>query len=138
MQMLERSLMATRPRHFEYRAGLMAILGISAGHLAYAAPFCIRNQVLTPQCMYYDAYQCEQEAKRQGAECSPNASELRLKPGVGPYCVVTSARTSNCAFADRDACVREAERQNGACSRVDKGQAGAMHVPDPYSSVNGQ
>jgi hypothetical protein len=103
---------------------------------AVAAPFCITSQILPPQCIYYDAQQCRQEAQRQGATCATNATELRLTDGPGQFCVVTSGHYSVCAYLDRPSCEAEAIRQHGACA------ASTNHVavgaPDPYSTVNGQ
>src|SRR3954454_7168876 len=75
---------------------------------AEAAPFCIRSQVLPPQCIYQDAQQCDREAQRQGAVCSINPAELRVTPGNGRFCVVTSSRISNCSYGDRTTCDRAA------------------------------
>jgi hypothetical protein len=103
---------------------------------AVAAPFCMRNQVMTPQCIYYDAGECEREARRQNGYCDVNPAELRVTTGTGQYCVVTSGRASLCAYFDRDTCSRDADRQNGVCTSATK--IAPARTPDPYSEVNGQ
>jgi hypothetical protein len=117
-------------------ASRLAALAVLFIQPALAAPFCITSQVLPPQCIYYDARQCNQEAQRQGATCATNPTELRLTDGPGQFCVVTSGRFSVCAYLDRPTCEQEARRQNGTCA------ASSRHVavgsPDPYSTVNGQ
>jgi hypothetical protein len=115
------------------RAAALAVLLSSP---ALAAPFCIKSQVLPPQCIYYDAQQCSKEALRQNAVCSTNPAELTLAPGNGKYCVVTSSRVSVCAYADRTTCARDAALQQGTCTDAPATAAGAG-VPDPYSTVNG-
>jgi hypothetical protein len=113
-----------------------AALAVLLSPPALAAPFCIKSQVLPPQCIYVDARQCDREAQRQGAVCSVNPAELALTPGNGKYCVVTSSRISVCAYADRATCARDAALQQGTCTDAPPRIAGAG-VPDPYSSVNG-
>jgi hypothetical protein len=102
---------------------------------AAAAPFCLTNQVMQPQCLYYDAQECAREATRQNAVCAANPLELRLSPNVGQYCVVTSSRASNCSYADRQTCDREATQQRGTCVIAPTRQA--VGAPDPYSALNG-
>jgi hypothetical protein len=90
----------------KHRVLAIALLAGLPAAGAEAAPFCIRSQVLPPQCIYQDAQQCDREAQRQGAVCSTNPAELRLTPGWGKYCVVTSSRTSDCSYGDRTTCAR--------------------------------
>jgi hypothetical protein len=103
---------------------------------AAAAPFCMSNQVLKPQCIYFDAQECARDAARQNATCSTNPSELPLTANVGQYCVVVSSRISKCTYFDRQTCDREATQLHGTCTiaptRIGSG------TPDPYSAINGQ
>jgi hypothetical protein len=103
---------------------------------ALAAPFCITNQMLAPQCIYWDAAECQRDASRQAAVCSVNPSEVHLQPGSGQYCVVTSDRVSLCVYADRGSCAQEAARQHGTCT--DAVEVAPSRAPDPYAVVNGQ
>lgn len=112
----------------------LAGLALTFSPAALAAPFCLKSQIIPPQCIYYDARQCNQEAQRQGAVCSANPAEMKLTRGAGQYCVITSARTSVCAYADRGTCDRDATSQHGTCTDS-PGQKGGL--PDPYSAVNG-
>jgi hypothetical protein len=114
----------------------LAALAVLFVHPAAAAPFCITSQVLPPQCIYYDASQCSQEARRQSATCSVNPSELRLTDGPGQFCVVTSGRFSVWNDVDRPTCEQEASRQHGTCAASTKHVA--VGAPDPFSNVNGQ
>lgn len=102
---------------------------------ALAAPFCIRNQVIPPQCLYYDPQQCQHEAQRQNAECVVNPTEMQLTAGYGKYCVVTSGGVSNCNYTDQNTCIRVANQQSGACTLAPTDQP--FQAPDPYSPVNG-
>jgi hypothetical protein len=115
---------------------VVLLAGLAAPIGAMAAPFCLRNQMLAPQCIYYDAAECQRDAQRQGAVCSVNPSEFTLLAGSGQYCVVTSTRASLCVYADRNTCAAEAARQHGAC--MDAIPAGRPAAPDPYSAVNGR
>jgi hypothetical protein len=103
---------------------------------AAAAPFCISNQLIKNQCIYYDAEQCAREAARQNATCEANPAELPLSRNVGQYCVVTSGRISNCTYFDRQTCDRDATRLHATCTsaptRIGTG------APDPYSATNGR
>jgi hypothetical protein len=111
-----------------------ALLGSAAP--ALAAPFCIQSQSLPPQCMYYDAAECQNDAARQGGVCSANAAELTLQPGIGQYCLVTSGGASLCIYPDRGSCMADAARQHGACTAAPNAAPGSK-APDPYSSVGG-
>ena len=114
---------------------LAAMAGGMAPHMALAAPFCLTNQVLPPQCIYYDAADCQRDARQQNSACVNNPQEFRLSRGGGQYCVITSSQTSVCAYGDRGTCAQEAARQHGTC--VDAPRPGAVGVPDPYSPING-
>jgi hypothetical protein len=120
-------------KHHVLAIGLL--VGLPAAG-AEAAPFCIRSQVLPPQCIYQDAQQCDRDAQRQGAVCSANPAELTLTPGNGKYCVVTSSRISICAYGDRTTCSRAAASLQGTCTDAPPSVGGAG-VPDPYSATNG-
>ena len=114
----------------------LAALALLVVPSAMAAPFCLTGQVLPPQCIYYDARQCERDAQRQGEVCSANPAEVTLSQGAGLYCVVTSGRVSVCAYTDRGTCAREATQQNGICTGA-PAKSGGVGAPDPYSPING-
>lgn len=118
------------------RAVLVLAVAAPASAPAVAAPFCIQNQVIAPQCIYYDAQQCQRDAAKQNAECAANPSELHLTRGNGQYCVVTSGQVALCNFTDLGVCTREANQQNGAC--VPSPQRVSIGSPDPYSTTQGQ
>jgi hypothetical protein len=114
--------------------GWAVILAGTAGP-ALAAPFCIENQSLPPQCNYYDAAQCQSDAARQGGVCSANPQQLSLQPGIGQYCLATSSGVSSCIYPDRGSCMAEAARQNAACTEAPNIAPG--RAPDPYAAVGG-
>jgi hypothetical protein len=119
-----------RTAHF----GWAVILAGTAGP-AFAAPFCIENQSMPPQCNYYDASECQYDAVRQGGVCSANPGELTLQAGIGQYCVTTSYGASACVYPDRGSCMAEAARQHAACTAAPNVAPGKS--PDPYSAVGG-
>jgi hypothetical protein len=86
--------------------------------------------------MYYDARDCEREAKRQNMYCSANPKELKVQTGTGQYCLVTSVGTSLCVYPDRNTCSNDATRQHGICTDAIK--IAPARTPDPYSAINGQ
>jgi len=105
------------------------------GTPAFAAPYCIQNQSLPPQCNYFDPSQCQRDAARQGGVCSANAQQFTMQRGIGQYCVVTSGGASNCSYVDRGTCNTEAEREQGAC--MEAPVIAPAKAPDPYSAING-
>lgn len=111
------------------------ILGLAAPIGAQAAPFCVRNEMLAPQCIYYDASECQRDAQQQGGVCSVNPSEFPVQAGTGQYCLVTSTRASLCVYTDRNTCTVDALRQHGACT--DTAPIAPSRAPDPYAA-NGQ
>ena len=102
---------------------------------AAAAPFCVTNQAVPPQCIYHDAAICARDARQQGGTCATNPKEFKLAAGAGQYCVITTSQISLCEFADRNTCAQEATRQHGTC--IDAPQRRAFGTPDPYSPING-
>lgn len=125
-----------RPLAHAFRvAALVVAAGGGIGQPASAAPFCLRSQVISPQCIYYDAQQCQRDAQRQNGECAANPSELRLTQGSGEYCVVTSTQASSCVYADQPSCTVEAVGHKGVCVPASTRPA---RQPDPFSGVNGQ
>lgn len=116
-------------------AALAALAGGLLSHPAAAAPFCIQNQVMAPQCIYYDALECDHEAQKQNATCASNPKEFKLAAGAGQFCVITTSQISLCAYADRQTCSIDAARQHGTC--VAAPQTAAVRAPDPYSPTNG-
>jgi hypothetical protein len=116
------------------RFGWAAVLAGTASQ-ALAAPFCLQSQAIPPQCNYYDAAECQNDAARQGGVCSANPSELRLQPGIGQYCLATSYGVALCVYPDRGSCMVEAARQHAACTQAPNVAPG--REPDPYSAVGG-
>jgi hypothetical protein len=114
----------------------LAALAVLVAQPVMAAPFCLSTQVVPPQCIYYDARECNQEAQRQGGYCGTNPTELRLTDGPGQFCVVTSGHFSVCAYVDRPSCEQEAARQHGTCAVSTRHVA--VGSPDPFSTVNGR
>jgi hypothetical protein len=92
--------------------------------------------MIPPQCIYYDAAECQRDAQRQNAVCSVNPDEIRLSAGPGQYCVVTAGGVAQCIYTDRDSCTAEASRQHGTCAEAP--QTAPSRAPDPYADVNGQ
>ena len=118
---------------------IVALIFAAAGPLsvvAGAAPFCIRNQIIPPQCIYDDAEACQREASRQNAECAANPAELALSAAHGEYCVVTGSRAAVCVYADWQSCAVEAARQHGACTQALPDELARQ--PNPYSPGNGR
>lgn len=103
---------------------------------AFAAPFCIRDQAMTPQCIYADPASCEKEAQRLNAVCTINPREVTLPRGVGRYCMVTSALAALCMYTDRESCSLDAARHKGVCT--DKPGIVPTGAPDPYSPTGGR
>ena len=112
-----------------------AIIVAATAPPALAAPFCIQSQALPPQCNYYDASECQNDAIRQGGVCSANPQELTLQSGIGQYCLTTSDGVSLCVYPDRGTCMADAARQHGACVAAPNVAPGRS--PDPYSAVGG-
>jgi hypothetical protein len=111
------------------------VLGLLIGpSIALGAPFCMTNLSVPPQCMYYDAHQCQTQAARQGMYCVPNPNETRPGVGSGQYCLITAPGVSFCNYVDRDTCATEAARQHGVCYHD---EARATGAPDPYSYYGG-
>ena len=103
---------------------------------AHAAPFCLSNQSVPPQCIYTDPASCERESARQGGVCVANPAEVHLSSGVGQYCLVTATQASFCVYSDRSTCANDALRQGGAC--VYAPGVAPSRAPDPYASVGGR
>lgn len=118
------------------RAAVLLMASLGGASVASAAPFCMRNQIIAPQCIYYDAIQCQRDAQRQGAVCDVNPQEYHLLAGSGEYCVVTSSGASSCVYQDRPSCAAEAVRQQGMCAAATPSRP--ARIPDPYSALNGQ
>ena len=73
-----------------WAASLLLGLGLTAA--AQAAPFCLTNEMIPPQCIYYDAQSCQQEAQRQRGRLPVQQRLSRLRPPVLP----PQTRTSSC------------------------------------------
>jgi hypothetical protein len=117
------------------RSGLATAL-VLAANPAIAAPFCLQTQSVPPQCIYYDAHECQLEANRQGGTCSVSTQEqAMLRPGEGQYCMVTSGGASVCAYPDIQSCDAAARSQNATC--VEAPNVAPAKAPNPYSAVGG-
>ncbi len=116
------------------RFGWALILSGAAGQ-AFAAPFCLQSQTIPPQCMYYDAAECQTDAARQNGVCSANPQEFTLQPNIGQYCLATSYGVAFCVYPDRATCMADAVRQHAACTAAPNVAPGKS--PDPYSAVGG-
>jgi hypothetical protein len=103
---------------------------------AWAAPFCLRNAAVPPQCIYYDPDQCQKESIKQGGWCEPNASETRIAHGTGHYCVVVAQAAAICAYLSRESCTAEATRLHGVCYH-DEAPGVGTGAPDPYAAFSG-
>ena len=101
---------------------------------ALAAPFCLANLAVPPQCIYYDANLCRSDATKQGGWCAPNPDQTYAGTGSGKYCVVTSQGAAVCAYLDRDTCDLQATHQHGVCYHD---EAKATGAPDPYAYSGG-
>ena len=107
-------------------AGALLVVGCGG---AAAAPFCVTNDAVPPQCLYVDASSCQTEANRQGGWCVANPAEMQTPPGPGGFCVSTGAGATQCTYVDRGSCLMDAQRMHGACVEANAGLAG---TPDPF------
>jgi hypothetical protein len=119
------------------RTAMVGWVVVAAGTAcpALAAPFCIENQSMPPQCNYYDASECQNDAARQGGVCSANPQQLNLQSGIGQFCVTTSYGASSCVYPDRGSCMAEAAREHASCTAAPNVAPGK--APDPYSAIGG-
>jgi len=95
----------------------------------HAAPFCVSQQGLNPECIYTDAIECRKRAAQMNGLCYANPAELNLQPGIGKYCVVYSDHTSSCIYTDRTSCDNDAVRNGGLCVEAPNSNV----QQDPYS-----
>jgi hypothetical protein len=123
-------------KHLAWITGSLTLAACLTPGAAHAAPFCIQNQILQPQCIYYDPRECQAEANRQNATCAPNVAEARLSRAHGDYCVVTSTGIPLCVYADYQTCSTAAAQQRGACVQAQPNIPAQQ--PNPYSAINGQ
>jgi hypothetical protein len=122
-------------RHIALKTPLAVLLAGIVVQPALAASYCLRNQVIPPQCIYDDPQQCQREAQRQNAECEANPRDVRYSGGFGKYCVVTAGGVADCNYTDYTTCSREAVRKGGACTVSPTRQP--LQGPNPYSPVEG-
>lgn len=111
--------------------GATVFAGLVMSGAALAAPFCLQNQGMTPQCIYYDPAICQRDAQKQNAECGVNPRESKPMNGSGQYCLVMSGGISFCEYQDYDSCQAEARRRNAACTGAPT--RNPSRPPDPYS-----
>jgi hypothetical protein len=100
---------------------------------AIGAPFCVRTQVVPPQCIYFDAAECNNRAREMGGWCSANQSELPVSIALGHYCLITSGRASACIYLDLGSCDVEARHQQGVC--VPAPNRPESPAADPYRDI---
>jgi hypothetical protein len=115
-------------------AALVVFAGLASP--GRAAPWCVSNQMIPPQCIYTDVNLCAQEARKQNGQCQPNPRERKLSAVNGQYCVVSPSGAPVCAYWDYATCSAAAGQNNGTCVQADPRQAPLQ--PNPYSAVNGQ
>lgn len=122
-------------RHIALKTHLAILLAGIVVQPAFAATYCLRNQVLPPQCIYDDPQQCQREAARQNAQCEANPRDIRVISGFGKYCVVTAGGVADCSYTDFGSCSHEATRKGGACTVSQTPQP--LQGPNPYSPSEG-
>jgi len=99
---------------------------------ALAAPFCVENTGLPPQCLYVDPGQCQAEADRINGRCTANAESFTVPQGQSAFCVVESGNAISCVYADLATCRQESARRHGACLAAPPPPA--LHTaPDPFA-----
>jgi hypothetical protein len=102
---------------------------------ALAAPFCVYNEAIPYQCIYYDAGSCNKRATQINGYCTVNTASVSLPPsGSGRWCLVTSSMASLCGYAAEGDCRRDASRQQAACIRAPRQPAPNAAV-DPYQDI---
>ena len=101
---------------------------------AGAAPFCVAQQGIPNQCLYFDPAECKLRAQQLGGNCAANPGEVATTNAstTSPYCI-TGPNYSSCKFIDRGACEAEAARMGVACVEGTTPPAGA--TPDPYRDL---
>jgi hypothetical protein len=107
--------------------------GLFLGSPASGAPFCVRTQVVSPQCLYFDASECAKRAREMGGWCSANEAELPVSIALGHYCLLTSDRASACIYLDLASCDVEAHHQGAVC--VPAPNRPESPAPDPYRDI---
>src|SRR4051812_37607188 len=101
-------------RPFTLVGAAVVILGSFLGtHSASAAPYCMTNAGLPPQCIYYDANLCRKDSEKQGEWCTVQAAAMKTASGSGQYCLALSQLHSIalCNYQSRESCDAEAARQ---------------------------
>jgi hypothetical protein len=100
---------------------------------ALAAPFCVRTESISPQCLYFDARECGTRAAQMGGTCVANPAEIHVSSTLGHYCLLTSGPVASCIYNDPGVCAAEAQHQHGACILApDRPESPA---PDPYRDI---
>lgn len=115
---------------------LLVVGAIMGPHVASAAPFCMILLGTGPQCIYYDAGQCQKDAAKQGATCAPNTeggAAQTSASGSGQYCLALSNGANLCHYYNYESCNADAAKQNGACWFDGTKAAG---VANPYAVSN--
>lgn len=114
---------------------LLVVGAIMGPHVAQAAPFCMSLLGAGPQCIYYDAGQCQRDSAKQGATCitNPEGRVASAATGSGQYCLSLSSGANLCTYYNYESCNADAAKQNGACW-FDASKA--TGVPNPYAISN--
>lgn len=100
--------------------------------LAFAAPFCVTTQGLTPDCIYDDTTSCRARANQVRGVCTVNASEILTSYGQEKYCLVDSSRVPQCIYIDRSSC--ESAANSGSVCVNNSFQNVNEIQPDPYQN----
>jgi len=130
------------PRSGAAWAGLALVAALlTPGAGAKAAPFCLQNEGLPPQCIYQDPNSCARDARQQGgtSTCSVNPREVRNIQGMGAFCVVVAGVSPSCVYVDRASCDRAAGQLNGVCAHgiARARTAPGVGAPDPFAVAPG-
>lgn len=91
----------------------------------YAAPFCVLQAGITPQCFYNDVMQCRKNMTSNGT-CILNPETHVTYRGGMYYCVIQSNLIAECNYIDRSQCNDEARLNGSICiENPDKKKSGA-------------
>jgi len=94
---------------------------------AFAAPFCVEEQGVSPACWFHDLRSCREEAAKRNGHCSVNTEEITLSEQAAPFCIIDSGMKPLCAFESNENCDAAARGQDAICfQNVSSG------IPDPY------
>jgi hypothetical protein len=95
---------------------------------AFAAPFCIEEAGIPPQCLYHDVQSCRNEAAKRSGFCSANLEEVALPEYSAPFCIIETGMAPVCAFQSGEDCNNEASKRSAVCVQNMNGGG----LDDPY------